>query len=84
MVVKSDNCVVQAATTYCHFAIYVILKKNFLFDFRKCMRERRGAYRVLMGKSERKTLLGRPRRRRKDNINTDRQEMRWRGGGGLA
>ena len=45
------------------------------------MRERRGAYRVLVGKSERKTLLGRLRRRRKDNIDTDRQEMGWWWGG---
>ena len=34
-----------------------------------------------MGKSERKTLLGRLRRRRKDNIDTDRQEMGWWWGG---
>jgi hypothetical protein len=39
------------------------------------MRERRGAYRVLVGKSERKTLLGKTVRRTEDNIDTDRQEM---------
>jgi hypothetical protein len=32
------------------------------------MRERRGADRVLMGKSEERRPLGRPRRRWKDNI----------------
>ena len=33
------------------------------------MGERRGVYRVLMGKSEGKRPLGRPRLRREDNIN---------------
>ena len=32
------------------------------------MGDRKGAYRVLVGKSEGKRLLGRPRHRRKDNI----------------
>jgi hypothetical protein len=36
--------------------------------------ERRGVYRVLVGKSERKRPLGRPRRRREDNIKMDLQE----------
>jgi len=34
------------------------------------MRERRGVYRVLVGISEGKTPLGRPRRRWEDNIKT--------------
>jgi len=38
----------------------------------------RGVYRVLVGKSEGKRPLGRPRRRREDNIKMDLQEM---GGG---
>jgi len=70
-VVKSDDCVVHAVTTYCHFAIYVILKQFILLGFRKCKKESSGAYRVLMGKSERKTLLERARRRREDNIDSD-------------
>ena len=39
----------------------------------------RVAYRVLMGKPERKRLLGRPRRRWEDNIKMDLQEV-GRGG----
>jgi hypothetical protein len=39
--------------------------------------ERRGAYRVLMGKPEGKRPLGRPRCRRKDNIKMDIQEGGW-------
>jgi hypothetical protein len=35
------------------------------------MGEGRGAYRVLVGKSEGKRPLGRPRRRWEDNIKTD-------------
>ena len=39
------------------------------------MGERRGVYRVVVGKSEEKRPLGRPRRRWVDNINTDLQEV---------
>jgi hypothetical protein len=35
------------------------------------MGERSGVYRVLLGKTEGKRQLGRPRRRREDNINMD-------------
>jgi len=38
------------------------------------MRERRGVYRVLVGKPEGKRQLGRPRRRLEDNIKMDLQE----------
>ena len=37
--------------------------------------ERRGIYRILVGKSEGKTPLGRPRRRWEDNMKTDLQEV---------
>jgi len=36
---------------------------------------RRGIYRVLVGKSEEKRPLGRPRRRWEDNIKMDLQEL---------
>jgi len=40
--------------------------------------ERRGVYRVLVGKREGKGPLGRPRRRWKDNIKMDPQEVgKW-------
>ena len=39
------------------------------------MGEERGAYRVLVGKPEGKTPLGRPRCRWVDNIRTDLQEV---------
>ena len=39
------------------------------------MGERRGVYRVLVGKPEGKRLLGRPRRRREDNIKMGLQEV---------
>jgi len=45
-----------------------------------CMGERRGVYRVLVGKSEGKRPLGRPRGRWEDNINMDLQEV---GSGGV-
>ena len=40
-----------------------------------CMRERRGAYRVLVGKPELKRPLGRPRRRWENNIKMDLREI---------
>jgi hypothetical protein len=39
--------------------------------------ERRGAYRVLVGKPEGKRPLGKPRQRREDNVKMDLQEMGW-------
>jgi len=39
------------------------------------MGERRGVYRVLVGKPERKRPFGRPRRKWEDNINMDLQEV---------
>jgi len=44
--------------------------------------EMRGVYRVLVGKPEGKRLLGRPRRRREDDINMDIRDMGC-GGQGL-
>jgi hypothetical protein len=41
------------------------------------MREKRNAYRILVGKPEGKRPLGRPRRRWEDNIRTDRIGMDW-------
>ena len=40
------------------------------------MGERRGVYRVLVGKTEGKIPLGRPRRRWEDNIKINTQEVR--------
>ena len=45
------------------------------------MGERRGAYRVLVGKPERKRQFGRPRRKCEDNIKNDLQRLN--GGGGI-
>ena len=42
-----------------------------------CTGERRGAYRVLVGKPEGKRPLGRPRRSWKENIKLDLQEVGW-------
>jgi hypothetical protein len=44
------------------------------------MGERRNAYRILVGKSEGKRQLGRPRRRWLDNIKMDLREVGWDGG----
>jgi hypothetical protein len=43
------------------------------------MREKGNAYRVLVGKPERKRLLGRPRSRKEDNIKTGLSEIEWGG-----
>jgi len=43
-----------------------------------CMGERRGTYRALVGTLEGKRPLGRPRRKREDNIKMEHQEVGWR------
>jgi hypothetical protein len=43
------------------------------------MDERRGVYRVLVGKPEGKRQLGRPRRRWEDNVKRDLQEVGFGG-----
>ena len=43
------------------------------------MEERKDAYRILVGKSEGKRPLRRPKHRREDNTNMDLQEVRCRG-----
>ena len=43
------------------------------------MGERRGLYRVLVAKPERKRQLGRPRHKWEDNIKIDFQEVGWVG-----
>jgi hypothetical protein len=45
------------------------------------MGEKRNAYRILVGKPERKRPLGRPRRRWMDNIKMDLREVGWDGSG---
>jgi len=41
------------------------------------------AYRILVGRPDRRRLLGRPRCRWEDNIKMDHQEVGWGGGYGL-
>jgi hypothetical protein len=41
-----------------------------------CREENKNAFRYFGGKPERKRLLGIPKRRREDNIETDNQEVR--------
>jgi hypothetical protein len=43
------------------------------------MAQKRSAYRLLVGKPEGKRPLGRPRRRRVDNIRMDLGEVGWGG-----
>jgi len=41
--------------------------------------EMRNAYKILVGKPEGKRLLGRPKRRREDNIRMDFRDIEWEG-----
>jgi hypothetical protein len=47
------------------------------------MGEKRTAYRILVGKPERKRPIGRPRRRWVDNIKMDLREIGWDGVDGI-
>ena len=42
-----------------------------------CVGESRGTYRVIVGKPEKRRPLGRPRRRREDNIKKDLRKVGW-------
>jgi hypothetical protein len=42
-----------------------------------CMGDRKGAYRVLVGRPDGNKSLGKPRRRWEDNIKMDLQKMEW-------
>jgi hypothetical protein len=42
-----------------------------------CLGERRGAYRMLMGRPEGRRRLGRRRRRWEDNIKMDLEKVGW-------
>jgi hypothetical protein len=42
------------------------------------MGERRGAYRILVGRPEGRRPTGRPRRRWEDNIKVDLQDVGWK------
>jgi len=41
------------------------------------VRKERGAYKILVGKPERKRPLGKPKRKRENNIKTDLQDVGW-------
>jgi len=51
------------------------LEKNEMGGACSTMWQRRGSYRVLMGKPEGKRPLGRPRRRWEDNIKVDLHDV---------
>jgi len=51
------------------------IEKNEMGGHVACIGERRGVYRVLVGKPEGKRPLGRPRRRWEDNIKMDLEEV---------
>jgi hypothetical protein len=53
------------------------IEKNKMSRACSTYAERRGVYRVLVGKPEGKRPLGRPRLRWEDNIKMDLQEVGW-------
>jgi len=73
---------------YCSRNIFLMIKLRMNWAGNvECKRERRGVYRVLVGKPRGKRPLGRPWCRWEDNIKMDLQEVGcggvWTGGGQL-
>jgi len=66
---------------YCSPNIFRVIKSRKMRWARHVVRmvEKRGVYRVLVGKTEGKRPLGRPRRRWEDNIKMDLQEVGYVG-----
>jgi hypothetical protein len=62
---------------YCSLNIVRVIKSRRMrwVGHVACMGERRGVYKVSVGKPEGKSPLGRPRRRWEDNILLDLQEV---------
>jgi hypothetical protein len=60
------------------FCILVVVGKRWAGHV-ACMGDRRGAYRILVGRQNGKIALGKPRCRWKDNIKMDLQEVGWGG-----
>jgi hypothetical protein len=94
---SGENCRMRNFAIYAAYHIYRVIKSRRMrwAGHVACMGDKRGAYRVLMGKPEEKRPLGRPRRRWEDDIKMDIQELgcgAWTGliwlgigtGGGLS
>jgi hypothetical protein len=64
---------------YCSPSIIRIIKSRWIRWAGHVARkgEKRNAYKILVGKPERKRPLGRPRRRWEDNVKMDLREIGW-------
>jgi hypothetical protein len=60
-----------------HVALIAVATVHIGISSSSGMGERRGAYRALVGKSEERRPLERPRRRWEDNIKMDLREVGW-------
>jgi hypothetical protein len=84
-VVYVSNCNVQAldiVTNMLNKADRVIKSRRMRWECHvACMGDSSCAYRILVGRAEKKRPVGRPRRRWEDNIKMYLQEMEWGGGG---
>jgi hypothetical protein len=54
-----------------------VIEKNEMVGHVARMGEKRGAYRILVGRPDGRRPLGRPRHRWEDSIKMDLQEVRW-------
>ena len=72
--IEADSCVASQIPNFVNPLCLNNIRKG-LYRHVTRMGEERGAYRVLVGKPERKRPLGRPRRRWVDNIRMNLQEV---------
>ena len=74
-VISDETCSICYICVFCWYVTDTTARRMWWAGHVACMGERRGVYRVLVGKLERKRPLGRHRRRWEDNIKMDLQEV---------
>jgi hypothetical protein len=75
----TGDCITRSCILIRYYSGDQIKKNGMRVGHVAYIRERKRAYRVLVGKTELKRQIGRPRHGWESNIKKDLQEIRWEG-----